>query len=66
MVDIKDGKKPLGKQTRQLAVVHETDFIDALRFVVTATTQVFIDVLEVGQTHFHLEVVRLSLFGKGE
>jgi len=59
LVEIQNFKKSLSDNSGQLAVIQKADFVDSLRFVVWAGGQVFVDVCEVGNADFGLE-----LFGK--
>lgn len=60
VVYIEDREEALGKQAWQLTVVKETDLVDALGLVVTATLQILVDVFEVGQADLHFEIACLG------
>ena len=65
MISVKHGENALGKQTWQLTIIEEADFVNSFGFIVTSTAQVLVDVFEVGETNFHFEVVCLRGLREG-
>lgn len=65
-VNIKNSKETFGEQSRQLTVVEEANLVDAFSLIITATAQILVDVLEVGQADLHLEVTCLCGLGESQ